>query len=966
MDPQSDETMRSLEQSVKELTTVLEEVGSIMGHRAKVDDKELKLRTKNDREAGKSVKDFIKYIREGTEEFKDNAKWWRNNSEEINKLASNVRNARAALDEMAEKAEKGQVPVKDVERAQRAYDVLAKSFEKAAAFEDIRKTLASTLASVGSNVASTSKDLINSVQSNSGAFDIGASVMKAGVNTGVTALAGTASAVGTAMATLIPPIGPVGVGLKALGAGLVAAAPFIEKFGNKVSDVASFAIDVLKKEVEKTIQSYDTMNRSGAIFAGGMTEMREVAGKTGLTIEQLSNVTGKVSSKLAMHADGVAGGIRLMGATTKRMKESGADKALMRLGYGFEEQAELQAEVFERMQRYSKTPISDKELASATADYAKNLRLLSSITGEDARAKAEQVKAENMTAAFQLRISEMTETQRNELELGMGAFPKATRQMLREIYMYGDVVTQQSALVKTMFPAQYEAALAGAKMAKEGTATAKSLGDLAVRASSASLAQGKAAKSLFDANFIIGDYADVAAAGTEIIDQSAKLLNKDIEKTSKDIAAAAKPKPGSDKLGDSLVDARVAAQDLAVQFQDKILKPNVLGLFAQGIKEVNESLFAFIDKLTGDSKPKKEPTGAKRDDYGRYDYQRQEDEALGRDPREQGSFWRKLGSVFSGGKWEDPNASKPEIKEVPVPSRKNGGLVNMPDSGGLAMLHGAEAVVPLPDGNTIPVSLDLASLRDFTRSRGVTSSYSDDAVSSLANEILSQSKNFAISIKEFKVNQDIGPSEIQRTISDQMSMMVTGMSLDTASMVRSITANANVTDPKLSDASKIIKSDLDEMRRQFALDMNTKRRDQGNLEPRLVTPDELANITRGLMSTVASEEPKKDMPLAASGFDFSAIADIATKAVPMLGGISSLIGNTVDLFRKPEKTETPKEEKPATEVKVPDPTPAFVELTRRVEELTAVTRQNMETTAKVVERLETANRISSDILTATR
>ena len=211
MDPQSDETMRSLEQSVKELTTVLEEVGSIMGHRAKVDDIELKLRTKDDREAGKSVKDFIKYIREGTEEFKDNAKWWRNNSEEINKLASNVRNARAALDEMAEKAEKGQVPVKDVERAQRAYDVLAKSFEKAAAFEDIRKTLASTLASVGSNVASTSKDLINSVQSNSGAFDIGASVMKAGVNTGVTALAGTASAVGTAMATLIPPIGPVGV-----------------------------------------------------------------------------------------------------------------------------------------------------------------------------------------------------------------------------------------------------------------------------------------------------------------------------------------------------------------------------------------------------------------------------------------------------------------------------------------------------------------------------------------------------------------------------------------------------------------------------------------------------------------------------------------------------------------------------------------------------------------------------------
>ena len=138
-------------------------------------------------------------------------------------------------------------------------------------------------------------------------------------------------------------------------------------------------------------------------------------------------------------------------------------------------------------------------------------------------------------------------------------------------------------------------------------------------------------------------------------------------------------------------------------------------------------------------------------------------------------------------------------------------------------------------------------------------------------------------------------------------MIVTGMSLDTASIVRSITTSANVDDPKFSDTSKIIKSDLDEMRRQFALDMNAKRRDQGNLEPRLVTPDELVNIAKGLKSTVASEEPKKDIPLSASGFDFASIADIATKAVPMLGGISSLIGNTVDLFRKPEKTETPKE-----------------------------------------------------------
>jgi hypothetical protein len=42
-----------------------------------------------------------------------------------------------------------------------------------------------------------------------------------------------------------------------------------------------------------------------------------------------------------------------------------------------------------------------------------------------------------------------------------------------------------------------------------------------------------------------------------------------------------------------------------------------------------------------------------------------------------------------------------------LPSAQKGGVVSGPDSGFLAELHGQEAVVPLPDGKSIPVALDI-------------------------------------------------------------------------------------------------------------------------------------------------------------------------------------------------------------------------------------------------------------------
>jgi hypothetical protein len=53
------------------------------------------------------------------------------------------------------------------------------------------------------------------------------------------------------------------------------------------------------------------------------------------------------------------------------------------------------------------------------------------------------------------------------------------------------------------------------------------------------------------------------------------------------------------------------------------------------------------------------------------------------------------------------------IEAFKGPGKALGGISAGPDSGYMEKLHGVEAVVPLPDGKTIPVSMDSGGLSDL-------------------------------------------------------------------------------------------------------------------------------------------------------------------------------------------------------------------------------------------------------------
>ncbi len=116
----------------------------------------------------------------------------------------------------------------------------------------------------------------------------------------------------------------------------------------------------------------------------------------------------------------------------------------------------------------------------------------------------------------------------------------------------------------------------------------------------------------------------------------------------------------------------------------------------------------------------------------------------------------------------------PSSREVPsegvtaesIPGAASGGILSSPLSGGLAILHGKEAVVPLPDGRSIPVSIQ--SKTSDSTGNAVNSSnglgISREMVNQLStmNEMLSRllmvnEQQFSTLDRQYRIMKDISP-----------------------------------------------------------------------------------------------------------------------------------------------------------------------------------------------------------------
>lgn len=192
--------------------------------------------------------------------------------------------------------------------------------------------------------------------------------------------------------------GPLGKGVGGLIGG------FADLTASIAGPILRTLNDVFGQELEATASGFRIMTQAGGAFSKGLTEVRATAFAAGTTVDVFSRGVQRSTESLSKFGLGMSGAMqktaetmRFFDTVTVESLSGGTQslrKQLFALGYQLEDQVALTADYL-ALTRSTMTleqfrNIGEEELATSTANYAKNLRILEGITGKNAKSEIEK------------------------------------------------------------------------------------------------------------------------------------------------------------------------------------------------------------------------------------------------------------------------------------------------------------------------------------------------------------------------------------------------------------------------------------------------------------------------------------------------------------------------------------------------------------------------------------------------
>ena len=561
---------------------------------------------------------------------------------------------------------------------------------------EMSKTLAS-----GAKSAVTG--LVKGLQANASGTELASGLMNASIDMA----AGAGKAIGGTMQGVGGALSGMGGKAKLVGAGFSILGTIVGSASEAMGKLAKFGVEVLSKEVEKTVKAFNDMSASGAIFANGMQGMRDASAGAGLTVDQFAKVVSANSENIGAAGLGVAEGAKQIGRVGKELQKSGVQNQLLKLGYSFEEQAALTAETMANMRKAGGGKLDDKEVAAQTQKYAENLRLISSITGEDAKKKMAAIQQENAELAFQQKTASMTKEQRAQLNAAMATMTDQERKNFRDRMVFGEVINKEGAIYEATVDGARAKGEAAAKLAEQGNLTAATNSDLNAQ-------YGEQIKQSILGQQALGVAAysgaesvkGAAAAMAQALDQANTYTAEGVEAAKKNNEAA---KTTTDALTNSVISAEQAAQSMKVKLQEMMDVP--IAKFAEVSKQMLEAVANQLKELglTKGGKPGEKEGPSTWDRI----------KTAGAKAVEYGSTGAMVGAAVGGGIGSVPAAVIGGVGGAIAGAltdwfsdksgKATGGIASGPKSGYLEKLHGEEAVIPTVGGK-VPLDITQPSL----------------------------------------------------------------------------------------------------------------------------------------------------------------------------------------------------------------------------------------------------------------
>ena len=390
------------------------------------------------------------------------------------------------------------------------------------------------------------------------------------------------------------------------GAGLAGGGALIKGAAQVFGTVLQGLNELLSEEFQKTVQTFQALSSQGAIFSNGMSGMRLAAISAGTTIDLFAAGVLRSRQALAGMGEGFTTGAQRIADTMfqfDQLSDSGVTlrEQFLAMGYSYSDQVELTANYLAMLrsttsaQQYQMTNLTD--VATATRDYARDLKVLQAITGEDAEAAMRSARAKMMEADV---YAQLAPEQRERFQKVFATLPEQMRLGLLEMISSGgsivDVTTnivransEQFASVQdeayriimnsmlSGSDAQKEILRIGGDMAEEARRTADPNGPIAAIARAGRLggdALGNAVSGMFT-DFISRMYTG------EVVDAQYEASEKQLRIIDETTRAAIK--------------LQTEANRFAVDMEKEVLK--VLPKYGELLQAVNAIMFKMVTGL---------------------------------------------------------------------------------------------------------------------------------------------------------------------------------------------------------------------------------------------------------------------------------------------------------------------------------------------------------------------------------
>jgi hypothetical protein len=523
------------------------------------------------------------------------------------------------------------------------------------------------------------------------------------------------ASVGTAMMAVPGPTMAVGAALTGLGA----AIGFV---GEGVSKLAKEGFALMLEQTKLLISDFNSLSSAGALFSNGLTGMIDAAGQSGLTVGDFNKAVMNTRESFLLFGGTLTGGIEKVSAVSGRFSE-GIRKELLNLGYGLQEQVEHTAEYMNMLARSGNLAgKSQQDLADESAQYMKNLRVITSITGEDAKKAQARARAASEQAAVQAKLARMGPEAQAKFSQMIKQFP-GMEKVISQLFVTGQVTGEN--------------AVAMAQMPSMMAVLRENISNISDSSVDQVRAQSMMVDGLRDRGQALRDEANAAG---EVIGTTA-LMSDRLGEVSNILAAQSRLGLQATNIGEgaagaaeraaktqddttkNLANAAIEANNLKVELQKLVVNalPGFTGLTSKILESYND-VFSAIRKALGlGSGQTAAPTIQPVNPAAQSAAANAAAERLAA-AREGGVTGSALAAIEQESNLESSRANaalllrgsgirRRSTLAQPLEEKALGGVVNRPVIAGEA---GPEAIIPLPDGKNVPVQFD----RSMTASVG--------------------------------------------------------------------------------------------------------------------------------------------------------------------------------------------------------------------------------------------------------